>query len=53
MPAGPLGLTATLGTTDWASFILERLRTEDALLRAGARYIPISGKQAVRAAPPR
>lgn len=45
MPA--LGLNATLGATEWSAFILERLQTESALLRAGARYIPISGRQAV------
>jgi len=30
----PLGLNTTWGATDWSSFILERLRTESALLRA-------------------
>jgi len=45
MPA--LGLNSTLGTTDWGAFILERLRTESALLKAGARYIAITGKSMV------
>jgi HK97 family phage major capsid protein len=45
MPA--LGLNITWGATDWSAFILERLHTESALLRAGARYVPIDGKTAV------
>ncbi|MFP5364350.1 MAG: phage major capsid protein [Thermoleophilia bacterium] len=38
-----LGLNVTWGQTDWSDLILERLRTQSAVLRAGARYIPMTG----------
>ena len=42
-----LGLTATWGRTEYASFVLQALREQSALLRAGARFIPINGRSAV------
>lgn len=44
MPA--LGLNATWGAEDWSSYVLEHLATTSALLRAGARFIPVRGRTA-------
>jgi HK97 family phage major capsid protein len=42
MPA--LGLTATWGAQDWASYVLEHLSAQSVLLRAGARVVPVGGR---------
>lgn len=42
MPA--LGLNATWGRTEWASYVLEHLATASVLLRAGARLVPVRGR---------
>jgi hypothetical protein len=39
-----LGLTATWGREDWSPVLIEGLRQQSALGRAGARIIPIKGK---------
>lgn len=44
MPA--LGLNATWGAEDWASFVLQHLSTQSVLLRAGARFVPVAGRVA-------
>ncbi len=44
MPA--LGINATWGAEEWATYVLEHLAVESALLRGGARFIPITGRQA-------
>lgn len=44
MPA--LGINATWGADEWAAYVLEHLATTSALLRAGARFIPIRGRSA-------
>lgn len=46
MPAGPLGLNATHSQETWARYVLERLTVTSALLRGGARFVPISGRVA-------
>lgn len=44
MPA--LGINSTWGAQEWANFVLEHLRVESVLLRAGARFLPVTGRVA-------
>jgi HK97 family phage major capsid protein len=39
-----LGITATWGRQEWGNFLLRHLAEQSALLRAGARFIPIGGR---------
>lgn len=41
-----LGVNSTHGAESWASFVLEHLRVESVLLRAGARFLPVTGRVA-------
>jgi HK97 family phage major capsid protein len=41
-----LGINATWGQQQWAQFVLDHLRVESVLLRAGARFLPIGGRVA-------
>lgn len=40
------GITATWGAEAWATYVLDHLSQQSVLVRAGARVIPIVGKQA-------
>lgn len=42
MPA--LGINAAWGAQEWANFVLQHLAEQSALLRAGCRFIPTSGR---------
>jgi HK97 family phage major capsid protein len=46
MPATALGLNVTHGETTFADFVLQHLAIESALLRGGARFVPIGGRSA-------
>lgn len=39
-----LGLNATWGRTDFAAYVLDHLASQSALLRGGARSVPVTGK---------
>lgn len=39
-----LGLNATWGREQWATYVLDHLAVESVLLRAGARLIPVTGR---------
>lgn len=44
MPA--LGLNATWGAEEWATYILENLTAQSVLLASGARRVPVTGRKA-------
>jgi HK97 family phage major capsid protein len=41
-----VGINSTFGQQTWANYILEALQVESALVRGGARFIPITGRVA-------
>lgn len=41
-----LGINSTHGAESWAKFVLDHLRVESVLLRAGARFLPVTGRVA-------